>query len=196
MTTTYLSIHYTKTACILDDRVTGERYRTDNTHEDCSGTTIGDWLVDNYADRLESIRDHAEVIYPLGPLTFGEDGLPFTRNANGLPGLIALGNGDSRIDGNAGVHDVLKIAGAIGLVLTETRTHAGDVTGYFVYDTDDFWTLDELAGQVYCTLTHRYGFVCADCTLEELREGGEFFSAEDVNQHAGEVCAECGEALA
>ena len=108
MTTTYLSIHYTKTACNLDDRVTGERYRTDNTDEDCSGTTIGDWLVDNYADRLESIRDHAEVIYPLGPLTLGEGGLPFTRNANGLPGLIALGDGDSQINGSAGVHAVLK----------------------------------------------------------------------------------------
>lgn len=118
----------------LDDRNTGARYRCMGGGYDMVGTVVADWMVSEYADRLEAIAGRADHTWPRD--------VAVTADAAGkLYGLVATYNADGslkgvNVDGACGIESVQKIMAAIDLELEREYDRRRDTTaGFYVTDT-------------------------------------------------------------
>jgi hypothetical protein len=98
---------------------------------DMTGTVFADWLQDVAQDELQGIADRAYTIYRT-PCSFGDDGLPYTRNEDGLYGMTVTGGGPVRLDGGCGLESMRRIADAIGLSVRSIVNRRGSVAGFTV----------------------------------------------------------------
>jgi hypothetical protein len=117
--------------CRLDDHKTGKRYRCSGGGYDMQGSVLGEWLQNNYQDRLISLKDN------------GPEGKPVTVDCGyatpgylkreDLYGLTFNPNGKATVDGACGVESVIKIAEACGISITsDWNRRANRKNGFFV----------------------------------------------------------------
>jgi hypothetical protein len=137
---TYLAVRWTTSRgrdtygyniCTVTDQVTGKRYRCNGGGYDMLGTSIGEWLADNYQAELLAIKDQAYTRWTethTGPWDQ-------VTNKDGLYGMNYYVTGNRIVlDGACGISSIETIAKAAGIKLERTygRGHGGGTTGYVV----------------------------------------------------------------
>lgn len=116
--------------CRLEDGNTNQRYRTCGGGYDMVGTVVGQWLQDNFQDRLQ----HLMTMGPKGYAELEECGysVPGWKKRKDLYGLTFDPKGKARLDGGCGLESMLRIAEAIGLNLSRDTNRQGHTRGFFV----------------------------------------------------------------
>lgn len=98
--------------CRLDDLATGRRYKTMGGGYDMIGTVVGDWLEENFQDRLLALKNNSDLN---GPFYYN----PETNRVS--------------IDGGHGIDAVIKLAERIGVSLSRNYNRRTDRTDGFFY---------------------------------------------------------------
>lgn len=118
--------------CRLDDRQGRRRFRTCGGGYDMIGTVFGQWLQENYQERLreffaarkDALQDYGSTGWKVHPDFYGAHVRPY-QDGSGFK--VSL-------DGACGFESMRRIAEAIGLELQWEGNRRGHTIGYFVED--------------------------------------------------------------
>lgn len=111
--------------CRLDDNQTGKRYRCMGGGYDMIGTVFGNWLEDQYQERLRAL------VATL-PLFDCECFVPGYRQSKELYGLTIRPDNTVSLDGACGIECMRTIAKALGLEVQWQGNRKGHTLGYYV----------------------------------------------------------------
>lgn len=114
--------------CRLDDNATNKRYKCMGGGYDMVGTVIGQWLADQYQDRLRDLAvTYQERLQPYGSTNW--------KQIPGLYGITFRDDGRASLDGACGKESMIKIARAVGVDITSNYNRRKNRTdGFFVSD--------------------------------------------------------------
>ena len=111
--------------CRLDDNQTGKRYRCMGGGYDMIGTVFGQWLEEQYQERLQAL------VATL-PLFDCEYSVPGYRQSKELYGLTIRLDNTVSLDGACGIDCMRTIAKALGLDVQWQGNRKGNTLGYYV----------------------------------------------------------------
>jgi hypothetical protein len=125
----------------LDDQSSGKRFRCNGGGYDMVGTVFGEWLQNNFQDRLMAIGDRVSVTYDFSTSPRSVDQNPDRSKAlYGMARLINLkgegkkhfGSDRIALDGACGLESMIRIAQAIGLDVERIANKKGHLIGFIV----------------------------------------------------------------
>lgn len=118
--------------CLLDDRLTGKRYRCNGGGYDMIGTVFGEWLQDVYQKELSALLQSK-------PYELGQYGTCAAAKSHPefYGAVLNTANGQVSLDGACGIESMIRLAEAIGLeVEEEWNKWTGRRLGWFVQKRD------------------------------------------------------------
>jgi hypothetical protein len=122
--------------CRLDDRNNGKRYRTNGGGYDMIGTVFGDWLADNYQDRLKHITPHSiwdsENKKPVNCESVPNRSYGCTHYIDGKGYFLK-----AVLDGACGINSMIKLAEDIGLEVQWESNRKGHTIGFYVSEREE-----------------------------------------------------------
>lgn len=115
--------------CRLDDRNNGQRYRTIGGGYDMIGTVFGEWLQENYQEKLQEIKARSHYITD-------EKGTGSNPRSDRLYGMRWKTDNTVSLDGACGIESMIRIAEAIGLEVErdyiKKGKRRGETVGWYV----------------------------------------------------------------
>lgn len=119
--------------CRLDDRNNGKRYRTIGGGYDMIGTVFGEWLQENYQEKLQAIKARSHYITD-------ENGTGSNPRPDSLYGMRWKTDNTVSLDGACGLECMIRIAEAIGLEFErdyiKKGKRRGETIGWYVQRKD------------------------------------------------------------
>lgn len=115
--------------CRLDDRNNGKRFRCMGGGYDMIGTVFGEWLQENYQEKLQAIKARSHYITD-------ENGTGSNSRPDSLYGMRWKTDNTVSLDGACGLECMIRIAEAIGLEVErdyiKKGKRCGETVGWYV----------------------------------------------------------------
>lgn len=115
--------------CRLDDRNNGKRFRCMGGGYDMIGTVFGQWLQENYQEKLQAIKACAHYITD-------ENGTVSNPRSDSLYGVRWKTDNTVSLDGACGIESMIRIAETIGLEVErdyiKKGQRRGETVGWYV----------------------------------------------------------------
>lgn len=115
--------------CRLDDRNNGKRFRCMGGGYDMIGTVFGEWLQENYQEKLQEIKARSHYITD-------ENGTGSNPRFDSLYGMSWKTDNTVSLDGACGIESMIRIAEAIGLEVErdyiKKGKRRGETVGWYV----------------------------------------------------------------
>ncbi|QEG08729.1 hypothetical protein [Aeromonas phage 4L372XY] len=115
--------------CRLDDRNNGKRFRCIGGGYDMIGTVFGEWLQENYQEKLQEIKARSHYITD-------ENGTVSNPRSDSLYGMRWKTDNTVSLDGACGIESMIRIAEAIGLEVErdyiKKGKRRGETVGWYV----------------------------------------------------------------
>jgi hypothetical protein len=114
--------------CRLDDRSTGQRFRTSGGGYDMIGTVLGQWLATNFQDELLKMTRKAGAVFTK------KGGYKSYNGKSGKFYGMTYFKDDNRVslDGACGTSCMIAVAEALGFEVQWEGNRKGHTTGYIV----------------------------------------------------------------
>ena len=115
--------------CRLDDRNNGKRFLCMGGGYDMIGTVFGEWLQENYQEKLQEIKARSHYITD-------ENGTGSNPRSDSLYGMRWKTDNTISLDGACGIESMTRIAEAIGLEVErdyiKKGKRRGETVGWYV----------------------------------------------------------------